>query len=46
MASTGSESGPAVGSSEHGTRPLVPYNTDHLLTRLTTYQLLRTGPSL
>jgi hypothetical protein len=43
MDSTGSESGPAVGSSEHGTQP---YITGHFLTRLTTYQLFRTGPSL
>jgi len=35
MDSTGSESGPAVGSSEHGTQPLVHHNTVHFLTRLT-----------
>jgi hypothetical protein len=34
MDSTGSESGPGVGSSEHGSQPLVPYNKDHFLTRL------------
>ena len=44
MDSTGSESCLAVGSPEHGTQPLVPYNTDHFLTRLTTYKLLKTGP--
>jgi len=37
MDSTGSESGPAVGSSEYGTQPLVPYNKYHFLTRLTIY---------